>query len=438
MSLRTLLGLAGRRRPGGDVPASNATRDRRRRAARMRLPSVEAMEDRQLLTIAFQFDYTLDRNNFFASSDRRAALEYAGHLLGDRLFDSLSAIAPSGSNTWKAIVTNPASGVDTTLTNPSLPSNVIRVYAGGRDLAGGTLGIGGSGGYSSFGSSSWNTLVKTRGQTGAANGNDVSPRIGNITFDTVGTNWFFGRTSSGRSGSQSDFLSVAVHELGHVLGINSGNLSWTRFISGGVFNGPAVKAANNGRAVGVAPGNGHFAEGVKTDGLEVSMDPTITTGTRKFFGKIDFAALTDIGWNVGTVNDTIYQASDQLIFIPNPVLGTSSAVSFAGSIASAHDVDFYRVYVGAGGSLSASVRPKTGGTSVDTYLRIYDTTGGSLAFNDSGGTGGTDSIKNYRVPRSDYYIVAVSSYTNRNYSPFVANTGSGTTTGDYTIAISAF
>ncbi len=390
------------------------------------------MEDRTLLTIQFQFDFSLDRNGFFASSARQEVLKLAGRMLGERLNDSLSAIVPSGSNTWKASVTNPATGGTTTFTNPTLSSNTIRIYAGGRDLSSGTLGIGGGGGYSSFGSSAWNTLVKTRGQSGVSAGSDVSPRIGSIVFDTVGTSWFFGTTSSGRSGSQSDFLSVAIHELGHVLGINSGNPSWTQFISGGVFNGSNVKAANGGRAVGIDPGRGHFANGTGLGGLEAAMDPSITTGTRKLFGKLDFAALADIGWSVGTSNDTIYRAPEVLVSAGS----AGASFSATGALDNATDVDIFRVYVAAGRKLSVSVRAKTGGTKVDTFLKLYDLSGSLLKSNDSGGTGGTDSFSNFAVTRSDYYYVAISSFAGRNYSPFVPDSGARGPVGDYSYTIS--
>lgn len=49
----------------------------------------------------------------------------------------------------------------------------------------------------------------------------------------------------------------------------------------------------------------HWAEGTTSfvAGLpqEAAMDPTITTGTRKAFTDLDFAAMKDIGWEVTPV-----------------------------------------------------------------------------------------------------------------------------------------
>src|SRR5689334_16045826 len=62
----------------------------------------ESLEGREMLSVNFQFNYSLDTNNFFSSQTRKDMLVYAGKLVGQRLSDSLSAITPSGSNSWSA------------------------------------------------------------------------------------------------------------------------------------------------------------------------------------------------------------------------------------------------------------------------------------------------------------------------------------------------
>lgn len=396
----------------------------------------ERLEDRSQPSVAFQFDYSLDTQGFFNDSSRRAALESAGKMLASRLDDSLSAISPSGTNTWKATFPNPATGSMVTKSNLTVPANTVVVFAGGRDLSAGTLAIGGYGGYSSSGTTAWNTLVKGRGQSGAtlASPTDFAPWGGAITFDTVGTSWHFGKSTSGLDAGESDFVSVAEHELGHLLGLGTAK-SWTRLVSNGTFVGANAKVANGGRAVPLDAGRGHFAEGTRSDGLEAALDPSLTQGTRKLFGRLDFAALKDVGWNVSTTNDTLYQAAHQLTgSAPDPQLGGQDAVVFTGSIGSSKDVDVYRVYIHAGTTLSVSTSGYNT-NKVDTYLKLFDGNGSVLTTADQGGTGGTDTLT-YRVARSDYYYVAVSSYGNRSYDPFTANSGPGGATGDYRIGIS--
>ena len=84
------------------------------------------------------FDYSLDTNNFFGAvgSVQRVTLETAAVRLTSRLTDTLTAITPSGVNTWDAVFPNPATGSTQTITNLTIPQNTIRVYAGGRVLGG--------------------------------------------------------------------------------------------------------------------------------------------------------------------------------------------------------------------------------------------------------------------------------------------------------------
>jgi hypothetical protein len=394
----------------------------------------EALEARDVPSVTFKFDYSQDTKGFFSDTTRRSALEAAGKMLSSRLDDSLTAITPSGTNTWSASFPNPATGSTTTKSNMSVPANTLVVFVGGRDLASGTLAIGGGGGYSASGSSTWLNTVKGRGQSGALSSTPTDTAIwgGALTFDTVGTNWHFGATTSGLDSNESDFRSVAMHELGHMLGV--GGKVWSSLVSNGNFIGANAKAAYNNRVVPVNGGRDHFAEGIKSNGLEVAMDPSLTQGTRKFFSKLDFAALKDIGWQVSTGNGTINLASHLLTGSQGGSgLGGSDATVFGGSIDSAKDVDFYRVYLYAGNKLSVSTSGYNS-NKVDTYLKLFDASGTVLKTADQGGVGGKDTL-DFTVTRSDYYYIAVSSYANRSYDPMTLNSGPGGTTGDYSFGI---
>src|SRR5205814_800351 len=91
---------------------------------------------------------------------------------------------------------------------------------------GGPLGMGGAGGFSASGSGAWLTAVRTRGEAGATGvpgtATDTAPWGGAITFTTT-ENWYFGSEASGLGPGQNDFLSVATHELIHLLGFNNSN-----------------------------------------------------------------------------------------------------------------------------------------------------------------------------------------------------------------------
>ena len=210
----------------------------RRRSGPIR--QAEVLEQRQLLTVAIQFDYSRDANHFFDDQARRDILELAGQTLGSQLNDNLLAIAPGGSNSWSVNFTNPSGSGSTTINNLTIPSDTLVVFVGAWSIS--SLAFGGPGGYSSSGSSAWNDLVAARGQAGVFDSpeSDYGPWGGSITFDSD-QDWYFGTTPEGQASGQQDFLSVALHELGHVLGVGTAD-SWDRYVSGLSFTGPNTVA----------------------------------------------------------------------------------------------------------------------------------------------------------------------------------------------------
>ena len=267
--------------------------------------------------LTIQFDYSRDTTGFFtAHQERKDLLALAAGAFTSQLGDSFSAITPGSGNTWTAQPfdpNNPGSLLD--IVDLAISANTIVVYAGATNLGGATLGIGGPGGYQ-VGSTNapaqaqdWFNLVASRGQAGAlaATPTDFGPWGGAITFSTT-ADWYFDSdptTTGDLPTGKSDFYSVAVHELGHLLGLGTAG-SWDAQVSGNVFTGAASTAAKGG-TVNVSPDLGHWAEGTMSTVVgtavvqEAEMDPTLTTGTRKFFTVLDYAGLQDVGWQVSVI-----------------------------------------------------------------------------------------------------------------------------------------
>lgn len=267
--------------------------------------------------LTIRIDYSLDTAGFFASQSRRDLLQTAADGLVKRFSDDLGAIVPGGVNTWTTTLLHPATGAEYTLSDPSIAANEIVVFAGARELGGTRLGEGGPGAWGASGTQAWLDTVRGRGEAGALLGSptDLAPWGGSITFDTT-TNWFFGTDANLLGSTQDDFITVAQHELGHLLGIGTAP-SWNTFVSGGTFNGPVSVAEYDGTGnVPLSGSQDHLATSVTEGGQVALLSPTITTGTRKLATAIDFALLDDIGWQVIST-DSVITASH--VFADNAV-----------------------------------------------------------------------------------------------------------------------
>ena len=263
--------------------------------------------------IDIQFDFTFDSSNFFNGNlQRQNVLNAAAQVFESRFTDTLSAITPGSGNTWTGTFENPSTGLPQSVVNRTIATNAIVVFVGARDLPGDTLGFGGPGGFSASGSPAFLDAVAVRGQTGADADppTDVGPWGGSVTFDSLGP-WYFDQdvTTVESFGTASDFYSVAVHELAHLLGFGTAD-SWAELSHPRVFTGTKRVARNGGAPVSLAGNavNGfpHWGEGTTGDVLspvlridqEGAMDPSILDGTRKYFTELDYAGMDDIGWTV--------------------------------------------------------------------------------------------------------------------------------------------
>jgi hypothetical protein len=261
--------------------------------------------------VSIVFDYSLDTSGFFSGGNigRRAVLDSAATALQSRLADTLDAITPGGGNTWSANFSNPSTGTSASTANLVVPANTLIIYVGATNLGLSTLGVGGFGGYSLSGSTAWADTIVGRGEPGIdrtqpnTTWTDHAPWGGSVSFNNTAT-WYFDSDPSTVESfpGQNDFYSVALHELGHVLGIGTAP-SWDNLIAGGNFTG-SVSMSLNGGPVPLTGDGGHWVTGLSSTlpgtstTQEPAMDPDLTTGTRKFFTNLDFGGLDDLGWDV--------------------------------------------------------------------------------------------------------------------------------------------
>lgn len=269
--------------------------------------------------LVIEFDYTYDTRGFFTDSatgmpiaERRALLEEAASFYSG-FTDSLSAIAPQAGDTWSVQITHPSLGPRVTLENLTLAADTIRIYVGGSESAPGVLGFARLGtNLTASGSAEFVDAVTTRGQanTVGPNATDYGTWGGSIWFNAANA-WYFDSDPAGLTPGHPDFLTTAIHEIGHILGFGEAD-SWYAQIDGdGYFTGAASVAAHGG-PVPVDQYGAHWARGTMSTyaGLpqQTLMDPSTVSGTRELPTVLDYAGFADMGWQVSAVPEPQHAA----------------------------------------------------------------------------------------------------------------------------------
>ncbi|MDQ8190435.1 PEP-CTERM sorting domain-containing protein [Roseibacillus persicicus] len=297
-------------------------------------------------------DYSYDTNNFFNTPERREALEAVAARYSRVINSNLLGVSPSGTDTgtgegWRLGFTHPGTGdtiqISTAADDKSDPlvarglsgadvygfeglqKNQWILYAGGRALS--SAGLGGTGGGTNF-SGVFNDIDGPyhRGfddNTPTDSGKDLPRWGGAITFNTA-TAWHFALDQVAGSGLV-DFYSIALHELGHALGLAS---DWNQLPHNGAggYTGASVldeyNQANNTSATFLdldSSDDFHWSDGsydspifeygdpnlVGTVGLgqpqDLLMEPEANLNSvqrRLELTNMDVAALRDVGWSV--------------------------------------------------------------------------------------------------------------------------------------------
>lgn len=245
------------------------------------------------------FDYRFDTSGFFRDQpERQAILEQAAQEWGQHIQDEFEDV-PAGT---MLNVSNPVTGADELFASSSVIDDLL-VFVGAADID--NPAHGGPSAYYTVGSSldqRWNST------------SNFEPWVGSITFDTrpaysdgSSLNWFFDPTPADASdvasagAGKEDLLSVAIHEIGHVLGIVGGGgvPAFSRWCSDSYFVGSSAVAANGGRSVllidGTHPDGYHGGFGQE---VAMAYGGYTTVGHRVTPSTIDLGLLSDIGYMI--------------------------------------------------------------------------------------------------------------------------------------------
>ena len=233
-----------------------------------------------------EFDYRFDTFGFF-TPNARAALEAAASIWEGVIQDEF----PNFRAGQTFDVGHPETGARVAVTLTQDIDDLL-IFVGSRDLIGpfGALATGGSDGYSAVGDVNYLRFAqdfRSRGPT-----TDFEPYVGVMNFDRD-TSWSY-QVNTPEVG-KPDFISVALHEIGHVLGLGA-SATFDSFVDIGVFTGPNAKAVTNGVGIPLNPAFNHIGSGLV--GGPAVMEPSLQYGTRTLPTDLDKAILADIGYEI--------------------------------------------------------------------------------------------------------------------------------------------
>lgn len=247
--------------------------------------------------LACELESTCNSGDFFSEyPEALDALQFAARAYAP------FADALTGATLSSATFTHPLTGQHNfAVSGLSVPADTLLVYVAGRDLAVGRVG------EASVGESSlpWN---RGQGNVSGPAADDFAPWGGSIAFDTLDDSgnprpWHFDISTRPPPG-KLDFLSVALHELGHVFGFGTAD-SFANLVTDHLFTGPQASALYGGSVPTfeeVGHPTQHWDDNLTSPPAvkepRVALSRLLYLGRRTLITPLDYAAYADIGWQV--------------------------------------------------------------------------------------------------------------------------------------------
>ena len=250
--------------------------------------TTDGKADLGAVRFTIQVDYRFDKAGFFADPVRKKALEGACRIWGRLLSDDFPAV-PKGTYIK---VRNPERPND-----PAVALTIdyeiddLVIFVGSSDLAPGITGVSSpTAGLSGISDGALAAALQQRFEA-----TPFQPWTAWISFDS-NTDFTFDpdpELGTAVPAGKLDFVSVALHEIGHTLGFGTA-ASFKSKISGGVFTG-AKTVALLGGPLPLTADLGHVPNTTMSGGHRMLMDLSDGLGTRYVPTPLDQAVLEDLG-----------------------------------------------------------------------------------------------------------------------------------------------
>ncbi|AFZ36888.1 Dockerin type 1 protein [Stanieria cyanosphaera PCC 7437] len=239
-----------------------------------------------------KFDYRFDTEGFFNNAQKKAALEKAGAIWSSLLKDDFETI-PVGV---EFTITNPTKGNSEKIVLTQEIDDLL-IFVGTNNFGNqskqlttvGSLGEAKVDGFDLQGDIFQRRISNNfRGKGAVSN---FEPWAGIVTFNNT-IDWDF--SFNNPNTQKIDFISVALHEIGHILGFGTSAI-FNKIGGDGKFDGVNALAVNKGNPIPLESDLAHVKEGFNQN--TVLLDPFNNRG-RNLPTPIDLALLADIGYQI--------------------------------------------------------------------------------------------------------------------------------------------
>ena len=240
-----------------------------------------------------KFDYRFDEADFF-SNERKAILEQAGDIWSSYIQDEFT------STPTEEVLKFTIDGVEQEVILEEPVDDLIIFVSSVNQEDSSSLTLSEGSYFANF------VLGSERGER--IEGDDFEPWLGTIEFNAaIEDNFYFDTTPETDDDipfNKQDFLSLSLHEIGHVLGIGIAP-AFVSQVENGQFVGEQSVSLNEDLPVPLDRDVNHIEDGFTLDSHgDALLDKSFTFGERNLPTNLDLAILSDIGYDVLAYDDS--------------------------------------------------------------------------------------------------------------------------------------